>query len=241
MSAKKLAIANWKANGNMPSASAWLNGIRAQSSVEVVLCPPALLLAGIKDQAENSNVALGAQDCSQYQPGAFTGELPASLLAQSGCRYVLIGHSERRQLLAEQQDLLAQKCQQALANDLRVVYCIGENLTQREAGDTFAVLLEQLQLLQQVAFSRDNLVVAYEPVWAIGTGKAASSEQAHEVHAFIAQQLEQYELTDTPIVYGGSVKADNCAQLGAHANVQGFLVGGASLQADTFNPIISSL
>ena len=239
----KKAIANWKANGSLSQALTWLDSIQVKPAVDVVLCPPAHLLAAISAQADNVGVGLGGQDCSEHPEGAFTGELSASLLAACGCKYLIIGHSERRHVLGENPELLLAKARRALAAGLRIVYCVGENLAEREADATFVVLAQQLQLLNQASFDSDNLVIAYEPVWAIGTGVAASAAQAHAVHSFLQQWLvdNNAQLAGVSLLYGGSVKADNCQQLSANPNVHGFLVGGASLQAESFNPIISCL
>ncbi len=240
---QKKVIANWKANGSLPHAYRWLEETVANPAAEVVLCPPAHLLSSVAPRAQFLGVGLGAQDCSAHPAGAFTGELPAELLAFCGCKYLIIGHSERRHVLGENPELLLAKAQRALAAKMSVIYCVGENLAEREADATFAVLDQQLQLLNQAGFDSENLVLAYEPVWAIGTGVAASAAQAHEVHAFLQQWLvdNNAQLVGAPLLYGGSVKADNCQQLSDDPNVHGFLVGGAGLQAKTFNPIISCL
>ena len=243
MNDAKIAAANWKANGDLQQAKRWLDELEPVSGVSAVFCPPAFMMSALAELAVSKGVRLCSQDCSQYPPGAYTGEVPAELLSSAGCQGVVVGHSERRQLLRENAELLERKCQRALEAGLFVIYCLGESLEQRDQGQTNSVLEQQLQLLQRVQFPPQLICLAYEPVWAIGTGRAASAEQAHAAHAHIANWLAQNQanLKQTPILYGGSVKAANSAELAASEHVHGFLVGGASLSAATFNPIMSSL
>ena len=187
-------------------------------------------------------MCLGAQDCHEKISGAFTGNVSAAMLVELGCEYVLVGHSERRQYQFETNSIVAQKAQAALAHGITPVICIGETLNQRETQQTFNVLAEQLQALFEVLTPEQlvSCIIAYEPVWAIGTGVSATASQAEEVHKFISEQIEQTCSVNVPILYGGSVTNTNAAELFAQPNISGALVGGASLKADIFAQIIDA-
>jgi len=190
-------------------------------------------------QMKESRMVLGAQNCAAHEQGAFTGEVSAAMLASAGCRYVIIGHSERREYYGEDSSVLNKKLHQALQAQLIPIFCVGERLEEREAGSHFEVITTQLDetvaLLSPSDFAK--MVIAYEPVWAIGTGKTATAEQAQEVHAFIRAALHKKFAalaTQTSILYGGSCKPSNAAELFIMPDIDGGLIGGASLQADDF-------
>lgn len=213
----------------------------------MVLCPPFIHLAQLtKLSSEISNLFIGAQNCHQAPYGAYTGEISAGMLKSVGCNFVIIGHSERREYFEESDELLTSKVNAVLANDMRPIFCCGERLETREAGTQEALVLSQLENgvfhLDSEAFSK--IVIAYEPVWAIGTGKTASPGQAQEMHTFIRSLiLKKYgkELADnTPILYGGSCKPDNAAEIFSQPDVDGGLIGGASLKASDFVAIVNS-
>ncbi|MFO1023127.1 MAG: triose-phosphate isomerase, partial [Planctomycetales bacterium] len=190
-----------------------------------------------------SKVALGAQNCSQEAPGAFTGETATEMLADVGCKYVILGHSERRHILKETDDLIAQKTKKALAQGLHVILCVGELLAEREANETDKVLNEQMtgSLAGVAGDSFAKIVIAYEPVWAIGTGKTATPDQAEAAHKYLREWVQSHYNSQIAeklqILYGGSVKPDNAEELLRQANVDGALVGGASLKVEQFLPI----
>ncbi|MBN8430586.1 triose-phosphate isomerase [Microbulbifer salipaludis] len=235
---KTLVAANWKMHGTKAFAEQLLaelnNGLKSREcSAQVVICPPYPYLgvvAGNIGQAQ-----LGAQNLSEQPSGAYTGEVSAEMLLDCGARYAIVGHSERRSLYGESSALVAAKYAAAKAAGLIPILCVGESLEEREAGKTLEVVAEQIQAIVALGLpdTWQNAVVAYEPVWAIGTGKTASPEQAQEVHQFIRQQLGEAG-GETQILYGGSVKAANAAELFAKPDIDGALVGGASLKAEEF-------
>ncbi len=239
---KRLVAGNWKMHGSRPSnralLEAVLQGIVGVPGVECAVCVPFPYLADVAEQLRGSALAWGAQNVSEFARGAYTGEVAASMLAELGCRYVLVGHSERRQLFGEKDAQVAAKFAAALDAKLVPILCVGETLAEREAGQTQKVLARQLDEVLTTtgieAFS--GAVVAYEPVWAIGTGKTATPQQAQEAHAFIRKKIFQ----GTPILYGGSVKADNAASIFSMPDVDGGLIGGASLVARDFLAIIQA-
>lgn len=205
--------------------------------IEAVVCPAYVHLAQVAEQLKDSALAWGAQDVSQHETGAHTGDINAAMLKDLGCRYVLVGHSERRSGHQENNDCVAEKFRRVIEAGLVPVLCIGETLAQREQNRTLAVIGEQLNsvLGRNASLALNEIVIAYEPVWAIGSGKTASAEQAQEVHAFIREQLRQLPGAATSrILYGGSVNAENARALFAQKDIDGGLVGGASLQADSF-------
>jgi triosephosphate isomerase len=217
-----------------------------EKQVLVAVCPPFPWLMTVRDMLEGTPVALGAQDCHFEKEGAFTGNVSHQMLLDAGCTYVIVGHSERRHGLGETDDLLAKKAKSALAAGLHVIFCVGELLAERDGGQTYAVLERQIKrgLSGLPAEQVTNVVIAYEPVWAIGTGRNASPEQAQEAHAFIraefAKLYGQNAANSLIIQYGGSVKPDNAATLMAQPDVDGALVGGASLKAGSFLEIVKA-
>ena len=214
--------------------------VNKPSSLEVLICPPLPYLADVARLARHSTLKVGAQDVSEHQqPGAFTGEVAASMLSDIGAHYVLVGHSERRNYHQESNTQVARKFLAACDSGLIPILCVGETLEQRHRGQTESVIATQLQaVLGQVNLAcLDTTVIAYEPIWAIGSGRVASPEQAQSVHVFIRSQLTQYNATmasHLQILYGGSVKANNAAALFAQPDVDGGLIGGAALEASEF-------
>jgi triosephosphate isomerase len=240
---RPLIAGNWKMHGSVSSTEQLLNSLVKASQhlaqVSMVVCPPNVFLNQAASLLQGSTIALGAQNLNQHKSGAYTGEVAASMLKEVGCQYVIIGHSERRSLFGEQDATIAAKFNEACATNLTPILCIGESQQQRQHGETEQVVWNQVQaVLEQVGtaiFSQG--VIAYEPVWAIGTGVTATPEQAQAVHAYIRQQLANIDRTlseQISIIYGGSMKADNALELIAQADIDGGLVGGASLQADQF-------
>jgi len=244
-----LVAANWKMHGRTESNAALLSalvaGLDARSATEVLICPPAVYLQQAGESLKGSNVLLGAQNMHASESGAFTGEVAAPMLRDFGCSHVIIGHSERRELFQESDQFVAEKFATAVANDITPVLCVGESREQREAGETEATVLRQLQaVVEHVGIDAfAGAVIAYEPVWAIGTGLTATPEQAQEVHALIRTTLasNNKEVAGAiRILYGGSVKAGNAEELFAQPDIDGGLVGGASLVAEDFLKICSS-
>ncbi|MFV0478418.1 MAG: triose-phosphate isomerase [Parahaliea sp.] len=243
---RPIVIANWKMHGTRASvdqlASA-LTGCLLPDSVDVVLCPGFVHLPQVLGACENSLITVGAQDCSHMHSGAYTGEVAADMLTDIGCQWVLLGHSERRQYHAESDDMVAAKLGAAIEVGLRPVLCIGETREQRENGEAFSVVASQLEGALAGQASLRGLVVAYEPVWAIGSGLTATPDEAQEMHAYIRQQLaglRNLDASATRVLYGGSVKAANAATLFEQADIDGALVGGASLNSDEFAQIIAA-
>ena len=224
------------------------NNCEPHGGREVVVAPPSLYLRDAQSRLADSVCALASQDCSEYPEGAYTGEVSASMLADLRIPFVILGHSERRALFGETDEVVGRKVAQALANAVKVIACIGETLEQRESGDMYAVLERQLAAIQEAVGAEPsawaNVVVAYEPVWAIGTGKVATPDQAQEVHAGIrkwcAANISPEVASKVRIQYGGSVNANNCDELAAKEDIDGFLVGGASLVGDAFVKICNS-
>ncbi len=240
---RKLVVGNWKMNGSRAANAELLAGLRAKQAEwpgDAAVCAPFPYLAQVAELLAGSSIAWGAQDCSVHESGAYTGEVAASMLAEFGCRYVIVGHSERRALHGEGDQLVADKAKAALAHQLTPIVCVGETLAQREAGETANVVKRQLSVvIHTLAHCISQVVVAYEPVWAIGTGLTASPEQAQAVHALLRAQLHAAtEKADKMLIlYGGSVKADNAATLFAQPDIDGGLIGGASLKAADFAAI----
>jgi len=243
-----LVAGNWKMNLLIDDAVKTAGELKSLvadvSTVEIVVCPVFTALRAVSDALKGANVAVGGQNCYLKESGAFTGELSPQMLADAGCTWTIIGHSERRQYFGETDSLLNDKLRFALASGLKVMFCIGETLEERESGRMNDVLVRQvtegLQGLTETDFTR--IAVAYEPVWAIGTGVTASPEQAEEAHAFVRElvrdQFGAAVADGLRIQYGGSVKPDNAAELMAKPNVDGALVGGAALKADSFAAIV---
>lgn len=244
----RIAAGNWKMNTDLASgralASGLANNVGSLQAPVVVLFPPFPYLTTIAAAIDGTHIQLGGQNCYCESKGAFTGEVSPTMLRDVGCTWVLIGHSERRHVLGETDALLARKVSAALAAGLRVMFCVGEKLDQRQAGLTQAVVEAQLcdGLGALTRGQWEQFVIAYEPVWAIGTGVNATPEQAEEVHAFIREWLNRNvgpEVgSQVSILYGGSVTAANAASLLAQPNVDGVLVGGASLKLDDFTAIV---
>lgn len=250
MTRRKIIAGNWKMNTRRSDAVQLAKQIVAalgdHSTVEVALCPPLVYLTSVAETVAGTPVELGAQNLYAAGDGAYTGEVNAGMLTDVGCRMVILGHSERRQLMGETDACVSKKLAAALAGNLVPIVCVGETLQQREANETEQVIETQIRGslagLDQVQAA--GIVIAYEPVWAIGTGKTASPEQAEAVHAFIRELLGKMFSTDIAaqmrIQYGGSVKPNNAAELLGQPNIDGALVGGASLQADDFIAIIQA-
>lgn len=243
----KLVVANWKMNGSFSfsehMASDLKAGFDSAMTQSVVVCPPFPYLSNLRDQLSGSGIQIGAQNLSNHASGAYTGEVSAEMLVDAGCRWVIVGHSERRELFAESSELVAAKTATALEAGLNAIVCIGETLEDRQSGETENVISEQLQpVLELDGIERyaKQLVLAYEPVWAIGTGETASPEQAQQVHQYIRAELNE-ELKDVSILYGGSVKPGNAAELFAEPDIDGGLIGGASLNAEDFLNICGAL
>jgi triosephosphate isomerase (TIM) len=248
---KPLILGNWKMNGRYDFNAELLNdltaGIKAgktKSKVDVGVCVPFVYVSHAEDLCYGNDLLLGAQDCSAYAQGAYTGDVAAGMLPEFGVTYVLVGHSERRQYQQESSHLVALKAQQALAAQITPVVCIGETLAQREAEQTLAVLTEQLQAVLAVLGAADlsRCVIAYEPVWAIGTGKTASPEQAQAVHAALRGWLAANgaNAPQMRLLYGGSMKPDNAAQLLGQTDIDGGLIGGAALKSVDFLAIVNA-
>jgi triosephosphate isomerase (TIM) len=239
---RKLVVGNWKMNGNRAANTELLAALKGSGPwvAEVAVCAPFPYLADVALSLQGDGIAWGAQDCSAFDAGAYTGEVAAAMLAEFGCRYVIVGHSERRAMHHESDQLVADKAKAALAHRLTPIVCVGETLAEREAGQTDAVVKRQLSaVIHTLAHCISQVVVAYEPVWAIGTGKTASPEQAQAVHALLRAQLAaaSEKAVEMKILYGGSVKADNAATLFAQTDIDGGLIGGASLKAADFSAI----
>ena len=240
-----LICGNWKMNGRQADGLALARQIAAGPSpkdVDLAICPPATLIASVVDAVRTSAVAVGGQDCHAKPNGAFTGDIAAPMLADLGCRYVIVGHSERRAYHRESDGDVRQKADAAIAAGLTAIVCVGETLAERDAGRMAAVIHTQIAGSVGEGLSADRLVVAYEPVWAIGTGRTATVSQVAEVHALIRAQLADRlkDGANVRILYGGSVKPDNAGELLALPDVDGALVGGASLDAKSFLTIAAA-
>jgi triosephosphate isomerase len=239
-----LVVGNWKMHGSRASVAALLGevlGSMPAGAAEVAVCPSYVHLAQAVQQCAGSAVAVGAQDCSSMPSGAYTGEVSAQMVADQGCRWVILGHSERRQYHSEPDSLVAAKLGAAVAAGLQAIVCVGETREQRERGEAEAVVAGQLRGALEGQPSLAGLVVAYEPVWAIGTGLTASPDQAQAMHACIRACLSGVagiDATATRVLYGGSVKAGNAAELFAQQDIDGALVGGAALNAGDFLAIV---
>ena len=236
---RKLVVGNWKMHGTHAANEALLEGLKSAGPLpcDTAVCTPFPYLAQAAERLARSAIAWGAQDCSVHEQGAYTGEVSVAMLADFGCRYVIVGHSERRALHAESDQLVADKAQAALAKGVTPIVCVGETLAQRDAGETEDVVKRQLSaVIHTLAHCVGEMVVAYEPVWAIGTGRTASPEQAQAVHALLRAQLAAAtpRAAQMKLLYGGSVKPDNAATLFTQADIDGGLIGGASLKAADF-------
>jgi triosephosphate isomerase len=236
---RKLVVGNWKMHGSRPANAELLAALMAARpyTADVAVCVPFVFLSETAATLAGSDIRWGAQDVSKFEQGAYTGEISAAMLAECGCRYAIVGHSERRAYHAESDMLVAEKAQVALARGVTPIVCVGETLTQRDAGETEAVVKRQLSVvIHQLAHCASEIVVAYEPVWAIGTGRTASPEQAQAVHQVLRAQLQAATGRGDAmkILYGGSVTGDNAATLFAQPDIDGGLIGGASLKAADF-------
>ncbi|KKW67586.1 triosephosphate isomerase [Lampropedia cohaerens] len=244
---RKLVVGNWKMNGSLDANAALVRGILdglpeavgTQADVRVAVAPPAVYLAQLQALLQGQTLLqLAAQDVSAHAAGAFTGDVAAAMLAEFDVRYVIVGHSERRKYQQESDAVVAQKAAAARAAGLVPIVCLGETLQERDAGQALAVVQRQLQaVLTQPGVAVSHLVLAYEPVWAIGTGRTASPEQAQEVHAALRRLLGD-AAEQVAILYGGSMNAGNAAQLLAQADIDGGLIGGAALKAHDFLAIV---
>ena len=244
---QKLAAGNWKMNGTGAALAELEALIQTQSAAksEILICPPATLLSRAADIASESNLSLGGQDCHAASSGAHTGDLSAQMLKEAGATSVILGHSERRADHNETSETVAAKAAAAWDADLTAIVCLGETLEEREAGDTLQIIGAQLATSLPDGATAKNTVIAYEPVWAIGTGKVPSLAQIAEVHDFLRAELSTRFGAEmaaaTRLLYGGSVKPGNASDIFATSNVDGALVGGASLKAEDFSPIIAAL
>lgn len=236
---RKLVVGNWKMHGSHKGNAELLAGIVGARpfACDVAVCVPFPYLSETAVTLANTDLRWGGQDCSAHEQGAYTGEVSAGMLAEFGCRYAIVGHSERRAYHGESDQVVADKAKAALARGITPIVCVGETLAQRDAEETEAVVKRQLSaVIQKLAHCAGEMVVAYEPVWAIGTGRTATPEQAQAVHAVLRAQLKAATpRADTMVLlYGGSVKPDNAASLFAQADIDGGLIGGAALKAEDF-------
>jgi triosephosphate isomerase (TIM) len=236
---RKLVVGNWKMHGSRPANAELLAALLGGRpyAADVAVCVPFVFLSETAATLAGSDLRWGAQDISSHEQGAYTGEVSAAMLAECGCRYAIVGHSERRAYHGESDALVAEKAQAALARGVTPIVCVGETLAQRDAGETETVVKRQLSVvIHQLAHCASEVVVAYEPVWAIGTGRTATPEQAQAVHHVLRAQLQAATGRGDAmkILYGGSVKADNAATLFAQPDIDGGLIGGASLKAADF-------
>jgi triosephosphate isomerase len=248
---KKIVAGNWKMNTNVSEAVELAKGIRDRvsevpSSVKLIVAPPFTNITSVCDILSGTPVAVSSQNCADHDKGAYTGEVSAAMVASCGCKYVILGHSERRQYYGETSEKIVEKMKLAFANGLDVILCIGENLEEREAGKQDEVTKKEVEdvLFQFTAEDMAKVVVAYEPVWAIGTGKTATNEQAEEIHKHVRKVIADHfgkEVADNmTILYGGSCKPSNAKELFACPDIDGGLIGGASLKPDDFIAIAKS-
>jgi len=252
MARRAIVAANWKMNGDLTLVDTMVTGlstVKLQNNVNVVICPSSPYLSSLamkaKEHVLNSAICIGAQDVSEHKNGAFTGEVSTQMLNELSVEFVIIGHSERRSYHKETSTQVAHKVNAALTAGLTPILCIGESEAERATEQTETVLASQLQpVIDEVGIEKFiDIVIAYEPVWAIGTGKTASSEMAQETHQFIRQFLAQVNKTvaaKVPLLYGGSVNTSNCEELFAQADIDGGLIGGASLHVEQFKMICSA-
>jgi triosephosphate isomerase len=241
----KLVVGNWKMNGGLAANAALLSalvaGWKPLPGRQIAVCVPFPYLPQVGAALGATAIAWGAQDVSEHASGAFTGEVSAGMLAEFGCRHAIVGHSERRQFYGDTDAVVAAKAVAALAAGLTPIACVGETLAERDTGVTMAVVARQLDaVLAAVGAEAAKLVVAYEPVWAIGTGRTASPEEAQTVHAALRARLARAAAADVALLYGGSVNAGNAKALFAMADIDGGLIGGASLKATEFLAIARS-
>ncbi len=250
----KLIAGNWKMNKDIHESATLVEQLRSQAilgqgdslPVTVLICPPLTSLVIAKMMIKDAPIKLGAQNMSQHEEGAYTGEVSAKMLKSIGCEYVVLGHSERRQYFKESNELINAKAKQALKHELTPIICVGETLEEREAGVTEEIIKTQVKgvLSEMTSDQVEKVVIAYEPVWAIGTGKTATTAQANDVHKFIRKligQLYSWAVAEKIIIqYGGSMNDKNAAELLSQSDIDGGLIGGASLKADAFAMIITA-
>lgn len=245
MAARKLAAGNWKMNGDLAALAEidTLVASHSDASCDVLICPPAVLIRAMADRIGSERIAVGGQDCHAKSAGAHTGDISARQLADVGAKYVILGHSERRADHGETDAVVAAKVQAALDAGLIAIVCVGETEAERDSGTTLDVIGAQLAGSLPDTANAANCVIAYEPVWAIGTGRTPTNAQIAEVHAFMRERLGQSipDAAGISLLYGGSVKPSNAAEIFALDNVDGALVGGASLKASDFGAIITAL
>jgi triosephosphate isomerase len=246
---RKLVAGNWKMHGDPALVSELVPGIVAATEgldMDVLFIPPYTSLAAVAEQIKNTRCYLGAQSVSEYSEGAYTGEISTRMVLDAGCKFALVGHSERRSILGESNDDVAAKFVAAKQAGLEPILCVGETLQQRESGDTEQCIEQQLKAVVDVldgiggTNGLNGAIIAYEPVWAIGTGRTASAEQAQAVHEFIRGQIAELNASvadELKILYGGSVNDSNAGELFAQKDIDGGLIGGASLKADSFSAI----
>jgi len=244
----KLIAGNWKMNGSLQSVVELIDGIKAgdAGNAELAVCPPAVFLMKVGAMLDGTNIALGAQNVCDQASGAFTGEVSAAMLVECGCRYAIVGHSERRSLYGESDELIAARFAMGQQGGLLPILCVGETLAEREQGITEQVVARQLDAVVDASGigAFDSAVVAYEPVWAIGTGQVATPAQAQAVHAFIRTRIAAADAgiaERLQILYGGSMKPSNAAELLSQPDIDGGLIGGASLKAEDFLGIAQSI
>jgi len=243
---KKLMVGNWKMNGSLDANGSLIGALQQDASTwhcDVAVCAPAVYLAQLHTLLAGGRIALGAQDLSSHEGGAYTGEVSAAMLKEFGVRYCIVGHSERRQYHHESDSTVAVKAQRALAAGITPIVCVGETLAQREAGQTEEVVKRQLAAVVHTnGHCISEIVLAYEPVWAIGTGKTATPEEAQHVHQVLRAQLQaaSQHADRVHILYGGSMNAANAASLLAQPDIDGGLIGGAALQASAFLSMIAA-
>ena len=240
---KPLVAGNWKLNGSLSSITQLVSAIRGLqdqvTTAELAICPPYIYMSHVRDCLDGSNIALGAQDCSDQESGAFTGEVAAAMIKEFSCTYNIIGHSERRHIYGDSNETVATKFAHVVKNGLIPILCVGETLQEREEGHTEVVIAQQINAILDLfgvkAFA--NAVIAYEPVWAIGTGKVATPDQAQEVHEEIRLTLDALNkdiAANIRILYGGSMKPENAKELLQQPDIDGGLIGGAALKAEDF-------
>ena len=245
---KKLIVANWKMNMTKASGISLVKSLSAKinrsnsSSREVVVCPPFTLISEISKILKSSKISLGGQDCSTDSFGAFTGDISSLMLKDLGCKYVIVGHSERREHHNESEKIIKNKLDLALSLGLKVILCVGEKMQERKKGNTIGIITRQLQLSISKKCNNKNTIIAYEPVWSIGSGVTPKDSEICDVHNFIKNKSSQLSIGDKPlmVLYGGSVNPKNSKNILSLQNVDGALVGGASLKLKSFLDIIKS-
>jgi triosephosphate isomerase len=246
----KVIAGNWKMNKDVFETADLINGLKKsieKTNAEIIICPPFTSLVVAQQLLKGSTIKLGAQDVSVHDDGAYTGEISVKMLKSVGCEYVIVGHSERRQYFHESNDLINQKAKKVLASGMKSIICVGETLDEREKGITDKVITAQVKgvLASLTQADLDRVIIAYEPVWAIGTGKTATTQQAEDVHQLIRKlvaQLYSWAVAEKLIIqYGGSVKPENAKELLNQADIDGALVGGACLKAESFSAIVGAI